>query len=120
MRLIDWILRLMCGHHPAEQPERDTCAEMDQLVAERRGRFADWRHSIVDLMSLLGLDSSWDNRCRLADELGFTGDTHNSAAMNVWLIHEVMRRVADAGGRVPPELQESIAPAPNALADDRA
>ena len=66
----------------------------------------DWRHSIVDLMKLVGIDSSLANRKALAQELGYTGDMNDSAAMNVWLHKEVMRRLAENGGHVPSNLTD--------------
>ena len=62
----------------------------------------DWRHSIVDLMKLLGLDNGLQNRKELAQELGDTGD---SAAMNMWLHKQVMAKLAENGGKVPDELR---------------
>jgi hypothetical protein len=66
----------------------------------------DWRNSIVDLMKLVGIDSSLANRKALAQELGYTGDMNDSAAMNVWLHKEVMRRLAENGGHVPSNLTD--------------
>ena len=65
----------------------------------------DWRHSIVDLMKLLGLDSGLDARRQLAQELGYGGDTGDTAAMNVWLHRQVMAKLAENGGKVPDELR---------------
>ena len=64
----------------------------------------NWRTSIVDLMKLLGLDSSLANRKELAKELNFTGDMNDSAAMNIWLQKQVMQKLAANGGKVPAEL----------------
>lgn len=64
----------------------------------------DWTKSIVDLMKLLKLDSSLTARKSLATELGYTGDMHDSATMNVWLHKAVMQKLADNGGVVPKEL----------------
>jgi 3-oxoacyl-ACP reductase-like protein len=64
----------------------------------------DWRHSIVDLMTLVGIDSSLANRRALAQELGYTGDTSDSATMNVWLHKEVLRKLSENGGHVPGNL----------------
>jgi len=55
-------------------------------------------------MKLLGLDSSLANRVELAKELGYTGDTNDSATMNVWLIKQVMTKLAENGGKVPTNL----------------
>jgi len=65
----------------------------------------NWRTSIVDLMKLLGLDSSITARKELADELGFTGDKNDSASMNIWLQKQVMTKLAENGGKVPNELK---------------
>jgi hypothetical protein len=65
----------------------------------------DWRHSIVDLMKLLGLDSSLDQRRELARELGYSQDTGDSAAMNIWLHRQVMAKLVENGGRVPDSLR---------------
>lgn len=52
----------------------------------------DYKHSVVDLMKLLGLDSSLENRKRLAREYGWTGELTGSAEMNLFLIREIRRR----------------------------
>ena len=65
----------------------------------------DWRHSIVDLMKLLDLDSNLAARKTLAGELHYTGNTDNSATMNVWLHKQVMAKLAENGGKVPDELK---------------
>ncbi len=66
----------------------------------------NWRSSIVDLMKLLDIDSSLDNRKELADELGYTGAKDGSAEMNIWLHKEVMRQLAANGGTVPAGLTD--------------
>ena len=66
----------------------------------------DWRNSIVDLMKLVGIDSSLANRKALAQELGYTGDMNDSAPMNIWLHKEVMRKLAENGGHVPSNLTD--------------
>jgi 3-oxoacyl-ACP reductase-like protein len=66
----------------------------------------NWRTSIVDLMKLLGIDSSLQNRKDLAKELGYTGDTNDSASMNIWLHKRVMKELAANGGKVPAGLQD--------------
>ena len=65
----------------------------------------DWRKSIVDLMKLLDLDSSLTARKELAQELKYTGDTNDSAKMNVWLHKQVMQKLAESGGKVPDSLK---------------
>jgi hypothetical protein len=74
-------------------------------MAEGAGQRLDWRHSIVDLMKLLGLDSSLGQRKELAQELGYQGALDGSAEMNLWLHRAVMRRLAENGGRVPEDLK---------------
>lgn len=64
----------------------------------------NWRSSIVDLMKLVGMESSLAERRELAQELGYTGDMNDSAAMNIWLHKQVMKKLAQNGGKVPPEL----------------
>ncbi|HEY0200223.1 MAG TPA: DUF3597 domain-containing protein [Burkholderiaceae bacterium] len=66
----------------------------------------NWRTSIVDLMKLLGLDSSLDARKQLADELNYGQDKSDSAKMNIWLHRQVMTRLAANGGTVPAELRD--------------
>ena len=68
------------------------------------GQTLDWRHSIVDLMKLLGMDSSLSARKELAGELHYTGDTSDSATMNMWLHKEVMAKFAANGGKLPADL----------------
>ena len=64
----------------------------------------NWRTSIVDLMKLLDIDSSLENRRELARELGYTGSTEDTAAMNVWLHRRVMEELRKNGGKVPASL----------------
>ena len=64
----------------------------------------NWRTSIVDLMKLLGLESSLAERKELADELGYTGDMSDSASMNIWLHKQVIQKIVDNGGQLPRDL----------------
>jgi hypothetical protein len=64
----------------------------------------DWTVSIVDLMKLVGMDSSLGARKELAKELGYSGDTADSAKMNIWLHKQVMQQIAKHGGKLPAEL----------------
>lgn len=73
-------------------------------LAARSPQKLNWRTSIVDLMKLLGMDSSLQERKALADELGYHGDKNDSAAMNIWLHQQVMHKVAENGGKVPADL----------------
>jgi hypothetical protein len=81
----------------------DVAAVLDKLD-EKSDEDLDWRVSIVDLMKLVKLDSSLKARKELAQELGYTGDTGDSAKMNVWLHKQVMTKLAENGGVVPKEL----------------
>ena len=74
-------------------------------MASKNGQGLNWQKSIVDLMKLLGLDSSLEQRKLLADELGYSGDTNDSATMNVWLHKQVMEQLAQNGGIVPDSLK---------------
>jgi hypothetical protein len=82
----------------------DVGAVLTRLAAQKKEKL-DWRHSIVDLMKLLDLDSSLSARKQLAQELHYTGDSNDSAAMNIWLHKQVMRKLAENGGKVPADLQ---------------
>jgi len=73
-------------------------------LASEHGEKLNWRSSIVDLMKLVGMDSSIGARKALATELHYTGDMNDSAAMNIWLHKEVMRKLAANGGKVPADL----------------
>ncbi|CAH2809415.1 MAG: hypothetical protein PPHEESC_6142 [uncultured Paraburkholderia sp.] len=74
-------------------------------MQDSSGEKLNWRTSIVDLLKLLGLDSSLAARKELASELHYTGNTENSAAMNMWLHKEVMQKLAENGGKVPDDLK---------------
>lgn len=84
-------------------PVVDIALVMDGLAAKNSEKL-DWKHSIVDLMKLVGMDSSLSARKELATELHYTGDMSDSASMNVWLHKEVLKKLAENGGKVPPEL----------------
>ena len=89
---------------PSVQQPVDVEAILTGLASKNPQRL-NWQQSIVDLMKLLGLDSSLQNRTALAKELGYTGDTSDSAAMNIWLHKQVMTKLAESGGKVPQSLQ---------------
>jgi hypothetical protein len=74
-------------------------------LAGKQSQKLDWRHSIVDLMKLLDLDSSLAARKELAQELHYSGSTDDSAAMNIWLHKQVMQKLAANGGKVPDDLK---------------
>ncbi|MFL9828655.1 DUF3597 domain-containing protein [Rhodoplanes sp. SY1] len=82
----------------------DVAAVLTEKAAKRTENL-DWRRSIVDLMKLLDLDSSLAARKELARELHYSGDTNDSATMNVWLHGQVMKKLAENGGRVPDDLR---------------
>jgi hypothetical protein len=91
---------------PAAAPlsKVDVEAVLTKLASETKEKL-DWRKSIVDLMKLLKLDSSLSARKELAKELGYTGDTNDSASMNIWLHKQVMQKLAENGGKVPDSLK---------------
>jgi hypothetical protein len=64
----------------------------------------NWQTSIVDLMKLLGMESSLAERKELADELGYTGDKSDSASMNIWLHKQVLQKIVDNGGQLPRDM----------------
>ncbi|MGZ8299133.1 MAG: DUF3597 domain-containing protein [Rhodoplanes sp.] len=82
----------------------DVAAILTKLASEKKEKL-DWRHSIVDLMKLLDLDSSMSARKELAQELQYSGNLNDSASMNVWLHKQVMQKLAANGGKVPEELK---------------
>src|SRR5271167_377244 len=83
----------------------DVEAILTKLAASNKEKL-DWQKSIVDLMKLLNLDSSLAARKELADELHYSGDTNDSATMNIWLHAQVMHKLAENGGKVPEELRK--------------
>lgn len=86
-------------------PEVDV-EEMLNAKAKTAGQPLNWRSSIVDLLKLLDLDSSLQARKELAAELGYSGDTNDSATMNIWLHRQVMNKLAANGGKVPADLRD--------------
>ena len=79
----------------------DVERNLADIAAQKGNPDLNYKSSIVDLMKLLGMDSSLDNRKELATELGYTGAKDGSAEMNIWLHKEVMRQLAANGGKVP-------------------
>ncbi len=90
------------GASPAAQTV-DVAAVLEGLAAKNPEKL-DWKHSIVDLMKLVGMDSSFTARKQLAAELQYSGDPNDSASMNVWLHKEVLKKLSENGGKVPQEL----------------
>jgi hypothetical protein len=102
------------GTSSAAQPDASPQAAPAQPVdveavltgmAAQNPQKLNWQSSIVDLMKLLDLDSSLASRKELAEELGYTGAKDGSAEMNIWLHRQVMRKLAENGGRVPDSLK---------------
>ena len=82
----------------------DVAPILDKAVAAKKEKL-EWRTSIVDLMKALDIDSSLSARKELAHELGFTGDTNDSASMNIWLHKQVMSKLAANGGKLPADVK---------------
>ena len=82
----------------------DVAAIVDKAAAATGEKLA-WRTSIVDLMKALGLDSSINARKQLAKELNYSGDTNDSATMNVWLHKQIMAKLAANGGKLPADIK---------------
>ena len=82
----------------------DVAPILDKAVAAKKEKL-EWRTSIVDLMKALDIDSSLSARKELAHELGYTGDTNDSASMNIWLHKQVMAKLAANGGKLPSDVK---------------
>ena len=91
---------------PSAAPARtvEVAPILDKAVAAHKEKL-EWRTSIVVMMKALDIDSSLAARKELAKELGYTGDTNDSASMNVWLHKQVMAKLAANGGKLPPEIK---------------
>ena len=93
--------------NPATAPAQPV--DVDAVLADlasKKGEKLNYQSSIVDLMKLLDLDSSLDNRKELATELGYTGDKDGSAEMNIWLHKAVMKKLEENGGKVSADLRD--------------
>jgi hypothetical protein len=88
----------------APNAQVDIEAVLVQMAAKQHEKL-NWQTSIVDLMKLVDLDPSLENRKTLANELGYTGNTQDTASMNIWLHKEVMQKLAASGGKVPDSLR---------------
>jgi len=111
MGLFDTLTSKLFGTAHAKGPDASSSpapageapsAETDPMVllrerASKHPEKLDWEHSIVDLMKLVGMDSSLDARTKMADELKYSGDKADSAAMNVWLHKQVLESIAKRG-----------------------
>jgi hypothetical protein len=87
-------------------PVVDVAAVLDELKNKNKAmQKLNWRQSIVDLMTLLSLDSSLSSRKELARELHYDGDMNDSYSMNIWLHKQVMKNLAANGGKLPDDLK---------------
>jgi hypothetical protein len=82
----------------------DVAPILDKAVAAKKEKL-EWRTSIVDLMKALDIDSSLGARKELSKELGYSGDTNDSATMNIWLHKQVMTKLAANGGKLPSDIK---------------
>lgn len=87
----------------AASQQVDVAPILDKAVKDS-GQQLNWKTSIVDLLKALKIDSSLTARKELAQELGYTGDTNDSATMNVWLHKAVIKKLSENGGKVPADL----------------
>lgn len=90
------------GAAPAQSV--DVAPILDKAVAAKKEKL-EWRTSIVDLMKALDIDSSLTARKELAKELNYSGDTNDSASMNIWLHKQVLTKLAANGGKLPADLK---------------
>ena len=89
---------------PARIAVVDVVAQLEKLAASNPQKL-NWKVSIVDLLKLLGLESSFGARKELAVELGCPSEKMgDSAQMNMWLHKTVLQKIADNGGNIPKEL----------------
>jgi hypothetical protein len=91
-------------NQPAPQP-----VDVDAVLADlasHKGQELNYKTSIVDLMKLLDLDPSLENRKQLATELGYTGEKDGSAEMNIWLHKAVITKLEQNGGKVSADLRD--------------
>lgn len=94
---------------PAPAPAAMDQVDVEEILTAKlqaSGQQLNWRSSIVDLLKLLDLDSSLQARKELAAELHYSGDTSDSASMNIWLHKQVMNKLAANGGKVPADLRD--------------
>lgn len=93
---------------PAAPQKVDIDAVLSSMALKRHEKL-NWRSSIVDLLKVLDLDSSLGARQELARELHYTGDTKDTAAMNIWLQQQVLRKLEENGGVIPADLKDNKA-----------
>ena len=92
------------GSSAAPAQTVDVAPILDKAVAAKKEKL-EWRTSIVDLMKALDINSSFTARKELAKELGYTGDSNDSASMNIWLHKQVMAKLAANGGKLPADVK---------------
>lgn len=90
----------------ATNPEPVNVNEMLKHLDEQNPGKSNYKESIVDLLKLVGVDSSLENRKELARELGYTGSTDDSAAMNIWLHKATMDKLQQNGGVIPANFKD--------------
>jgi len=89
---------------PTAMSTVDVMGQLEKLAASNPQKL-NWRTSIVDMLKLLGMDSSLTARKNLAVELGCPADKlADSAQMNTWLHRQVLEKLAANGGNVPKDL----------------
>ena len=89
---------------PTAISEVDVVSKLEDLAARNPAKL-NWKVSIVDLLKLLDLESSFEARKEMAIELGCPPELMNdSAKMNTWLHKTVLREIAENGGNIPREL----------------
>ena len=82
----------------------DVVSKLEKLAKDNGGKLK-WKASIVDLLKLLGIDSSLEARKELAVELGCPPEKmKDSVNMNIWLHKTVLQKIAENGGNIPKEL----------------
>jgi hypothetical protein len=94
------------GGAPAATMQNVDIEQVLDGMAANNSQKLNWRTSIVDLMKLVGMDSTLQERKELADELGYSGDKSDTAAMNMWLHKQVMKKMQENGGKVPASLMD--------------
>jgi hypothetical protein len=91
---------------PTTSPATVDIVPILDAAVKKSGQKLDWRHSIVDLMKAVGMDASLSERKELAAELGYSGDTGDSAKMNMFLHKALMKKLSENGGKVPADLMD--------------
>ena len=92
------------GGKPEEMPMVDVVSKLEKMATTNPQKL-DWKKSIVDLLKLLGIDSSLASRKELATELGCPAEKmQDSAEMNMWLHKTVLKKIAENGGNIPRDL----------------